>query len=162
MCEVTKVKDIIKRRADTTEETTQQILATELRNISEGAAANLPAIYMLRRNRHTRHTRQYRDVPHNPIRREDIPELPPAYRLTVNVDPFLAFDSGAGDHDYSFWSIRSTGMQTVPSRLVLRYFSYCIWYMDSVMSEYFLVSSICCLPKTRTPTTDFWKHYSAK
>ena len=42
--EVTKAKASIKRKAEATEETSQQILASELRNISEGAAANLPSL----------------------------------------------------------------------------------------------------------------------
>ena len=40
--EVTKVKASIKWKAEATEKTSQQILASELKNISEGAAANLP------------------------------------------------------------------------------------------------------------------------
>ena len=90
-CAGTKVKANIRRMAETTEETTQ-ILATELRNVSEGVAANLPLIGTLRRN--DRHSRQDRDLPPNPIRREDIPALPPAYSITTNGDPFLVLDSG--------------------------------------------------------------------
>ena len=50
--QVTKVKAGIKRRAEETEETTQQILDTELRNISDGVAANLPSLEALRRKVH--------------------------------------------------------------------------------------------------------------
>ena len=42
-CQVTKVKADIKRRVKETEETTQKILDTELQNISDGVAANLPS-----------------------------------------------------------------------------------------------------------------------
>ena len=48
--EVTKVKSRIKRKATTTLETLQHILGTELKNISEGAAASLPGVSTLRRN----------------------------------------------------------------------------------------------------------------
>ena len=43
-CQVTKVKAGIKRRPEETEERTLQILGTELRNISNGVAANLPSL----------------------------------------------------------------------------------------------------------------------
>ena len=48
LVEVTKATASIKRKAEATEETSQQILATELRNISEGAAANLPSLDVLK------------------------------------------------------------------------------------------------------------------
>ena len=86
-CAGTKVKANIRRMAETTEETTQQILTTELRNVSDGVAANQPSVDKLRRN--VRHSRQDRDLSPNPIRREDIPALPPAYSITTNGDPFL-------------------------------------------------------------------------
>ena len=104
-----KVKDNIRRRAETTEETTQQILATELGNVSEGVAANLPSIDTLRRN--VRHSRQDRDLPPNRIRREDIPALPPAYSITTNEDPFLVLDGGVGDHERMFIFASPQGLQ---------------------------------------------------
>ena len=94
-CQVTKDKAGIKSRAEETEETTQQILGTELRNVSDGVAANLPSLEILRRN--VRHSRQDRKMPLTPAHREDIPDLPPAYRTTTNGDPFLVYDSGVGD-----------------------------------------------------------------
>ena len=66
-CQVTKVKAGIKRRAEETEETTQQIQGTELRNISDGVAANLPSLETLRRN--VRHSRQDRNMPPTPVHR---------------------------------------------------------------------------------------------
>ena len=86
--EVTKVKSRMKRKATTALETSQQMLGTELRNISEGAAASLPGVSTLRRN----------------IRkaREEIPELPVQYQLTVNGEQFMIFDSGIGDHERMF------------------------------------------------------------
>ena len=41
--EVAKVKANIKRKAQTTTDTPQQIIGAELRNISEDAAANIPS-----------------------------------------------------------------------------------------------------------------------
>ena len=99
-CQVTKVKSGIKRRAEETEETTQQILGTELRNISDGVAANLPSLETLRRN--VCHSRQDRNMPPTPAHREDIPDLPPAYCSTTNGDPFLVYDSDAGDEERIF------------------------------------------------------------
>ena len=54
-------------------ETLQQILGTELRNISEGAAASLPGASKLRRN--IRKARKDFDTPPNPATREEVPEL---------------------------------------------------------------------------------------
>lgn len=99
-CLVTKVKAGIKRRAETTEEPAQQVIAAELGNISEGTAANLPSLSTIRRN--IRHIRQDRDLLPNPISRADIPELPPQYTVTANGDPFLIFDSGVGDQERFF------------------------------------------------------------
>ena len=48
-CEVAKVKANIQRRAETTNETTQQVLAGELAGVSEAAAANLPSLHHIRR-----------------------------------------------------------------------------------------------------------------
>ena len=96
-CQVTKVKSGIKRQAEETEETTQQILGTELQNISDGVGANLPSLETLRRN--IRHSCQDRNMPPTPSHREDIPDLPPAYRTTTNGDPFLVYDSGVEDEE---------------------------------------------------------------
>ena len=98
--QVSKVKAGIKRRTEETEETTQQILGTELRNISDGVAANLPSLETLRRN--VSHSRQDRNMPPTPANREDIPDLPSAYRTTTNGDPFLVYDSGVEDEERIF------------------------------------------------------------
>ena len=49
-CQVTKVKIGIKKRAEETDEITQQTLGTELRNISDGVAASLFLLETLQRN----------------------------------------------------------------------------------------------------------------
>ena len=72
--EFTKAKASIKRKAEATVETNQQILALEPRNISEGAAANLPCLDTLKRN--IRHAREERNMPPNPQTREEISVLP--------------------------------------------------------------------------------------
>ena len=41
-------------------------------------------------------------MPLTPAHREDIPNLLPAYRTTTNGDPFLVYDSGAGDEERIF------------------------------------------------------------
>ena len=92
--EVAKVKANIKRKAQTTTDTPQQILGAELRNISQDAAANIPSTSTLRRN--IRKAREDNDVPHNPVTREDIPVLPEQYQNTVAKGPFLICDSGVG------------------------------------------------------------------
>ena len=75
-CEVTKIKDGIKRRTETTNSTTQQVLSGALLGISEGSAANLPPINNIRRTiRSQRQTNE--NLPPNPQHRRDIPVLPP-------------------------------------------------------------------------------------
>ena len=96
-CQATKGKAGIKERI---EETTQQILGTELRNISDGVAANLPSPETLRRN--VRHSCQDRNMPPTLAHREDIPDLPPTFRTTTNGDLFLVYDSGVGDEERIF------------------------------------------------------------
>ena len=49
-CQVTKVKIGIKRRAEETDEITQQTLGTEIRNKSDGVAASLFLLETLQRN----------------------------------------------------------------------------------------------------------------
>ena len=107
--EVTKVKSRIKRKATTTLETPQQILRTELRNISEGAAASLPGVSTLRRK--IRKTRENFDTPPNPATREEIPELPEQYQLTVNGEQFMTFDNGIGDHERMYIFASELGLQ---------------------------------------------------
>ena len=71
-----------------------------LRNTSDGVAANLPLLETRRRN--VRHSHQDRNMPPTPAHREDIPDLPPAYRTTTNEDPFLVYDSGVEDEEGIF------------------------------------------------------------
>ena len=98
--EVVKVKATMKRRAETTEETTQQILGASLNNVSEGAAAIMPSVGSLRRN--IRHARQDRNMPPNPLTRDAIPILPQQYQETTTGENFLVFDSGVGDPNRIF------------------------------------------------------------
>ena len=90
----------MKRRAETTEETTQQILGASLNNVSEGAAAIMPSVGSLRRN--IRHARQDRNMPPNPLTRDAIPILPQQYQETTTGENFLVFDSGVGDPNRIF------------------------------------------------------------
>ena len=99
-CELTKVRANIKRKAETTQDTTQQILTVELQNITPAAAVNLPPLSSMRRN--IRLQRQDRNVLPNPLRREDIPVLPQQYQLTAAGGQFLIFDSGVGDVNRMF------------------------------------------------------------
>lgn len=70
----------IKRRAESTLHTLQQILAAELEEISEAATVNLPQIDNIQRTiRHQRHGNQLQ----NPPNRAEIPPLPQEYTLTL-------------------------------------------------------------------------------
>ena len=94
-CEVAKVRAGIRRRAQDTVMTSQQILAEQLAGISEGAAINLPVVGNLRRN--IRSARQLRNLPPLPNNIAEIPVLPNEFQTTTNGEQFLFFDSGAGN-----------------------------------------------------------------
>ena len=128
--EVAKVKANIKRKAQKTTDTPQQILGAELRNISQDAAANIPSTLTLRRN--IRKAREDNDAPHNPVTREDIPILPEQHQNTVTGEPFLIYDSGVGDQERMFVFASEIGLQ------LLRESEH--WYADGtfkVCSEIF-------------------------
>ena len=78
--EVTKIKTCIKERAGNTNDTFQQILGAELRNVSEATAVALPSLSNMRRN--IRRQRDYHSMPAAPQRRKDIPVLPNNYQVT--------------------------------------------------------------------------------
>ena len=75
-------------------------MGTELKNISEGAAASLPGVSTLRRN--IRKGREDFNTPPNPATREEIPKLLEQYQLTVNGQQLVIFDSGIEDHERMF------------------------------------------------------------
>lgn len=96
MCEVAAVKSAIKRRAETTNDTTQQILAGELATISPAASAILPSLSNMRRTiRSQRQTNE--NLPPLPPSRADIPVLPAEFQTTISGQQFLLYDSGVAD-----------------------------------------------------------------
>ena len=108
-CEITKVRAGIKRRADTTQDTTQQILAAEMQGVSEGAAVDMPSLDNIRRN--IRYQRRDNPLP-NPLRRNDIPAiLPREYQVTSMEEPCLLLDSGVDDPERFFIFGTNRGLQ---------------------------------------------------
>lgn len=95
-CEVATVKCAIKRRAETTNDTTQQILAGELATISPAAAVILPGLSNMRRT--IRSQRQNNEtLPPLPPTRAAIPVLPAEFQTTTSGQQFLLHDSGVAD-----------------------------------------------------------------
>ena len=107
--EVEKVKANTKRKAQTTTDTPQQILGAELRNTSQDAVANILSTSTMRRN--ISKVREYNDVPHTPVTMEDRPVLPEQYQNTVAGEPFIIYDSGAGDQEQMFIFASKIGLQ---------------------------------------------------
>lgn len=96
MREVAAVKSAIKRRAENTNDTTQQILAGELVTISPAASAILPSLSNMRRT--IRSQRQMNEnLPPLPPSRADIPVLPAEFQTTISGHQFLLYDSGVAD-----------------------------------------------------------------
>ena len=85
----------MKRKAETTQESTQQILTAELANVSEAAAVNLPGMNNMRR---AIRSQRPRNAMPNPPERAEIPVFPQEYQTTA-CEPFLKYDSGVGDGD---------------------------------------------------------------
>ena len=89
-------KKNIKRKANLTQETAQQILAAELTAVTPAAAVQLPHIQHLRRN--IRYQRRDDQILPNPLRKEDIPPLPQQYQVTPTGERFLLHDGGLGNN----------------------------------------------------------------
>ena len=112
----------IKRKVQTTTDTPQQILGAELRNTSHNAVANIPSTSTMRRN--ISKVREYNDVPHTPVTREDRPVLPEQYQNTAPGESFIIYDSGAGDQEQMFRFASKIGLQ------LLRESEH--WYADGI------------------------------
>ena len=93
--EATKIKERIKDRAGNTNDTSQQMLGAELRNVSKATAVALTSLNNMRCN--IRRQRDDHNMPAVPQRREDIPVLPNNYQIKNRGNRFLLFDSGVGD-----------------------------------------------------------------
>ena len=93
--EVAKVRASIKRKALTTDETPQEILTTELANVSNEAAVNLPPMRHIRRA--IRSQREDINAPNIPQHRRDLPAIPNEYAITTHGNRFLLHDSGPDD-----------------------------------------------------------------
>ena len=88
-CELARVKAGIKRRAETSNDTSRQILAGELGGVTETTIVNLPSMETLRRN--IRAACQERNTPSQPLKQQ--------YCETEDGQNFLIFDSGVADPD---------------------------------------------------------------
>ena len=93
--EATKIKERIKDRAGNTNDTSQQMLGAELRNVSKATAVALTSLNNMRCN--IRRQRDDHNMPAVPQRREDIPVRPNNYQIKNRGNRFLLFDSGVGD-----------------------------------------------------------------
>lgn len=103
--EVLKIRTAIKRRAQTTLDGTQAIIAGALAGVDAAVAAQLPAVKSLRRG-----TQRNRNAGNNnavavPQTRAALPHpLPPDYTMTNAGTPFLRWDSGDQDRILLFGS----------------------------------------------------------
>ena len=107
-CELTKVSASIKRKVSTTRDANQQILGTEVANLTPIAAANLPDLSNLRRNMHRQ--RQKQNILPNPERKEDVPVLPLSYQMAGTGGRILLFDSDVGNINRMFMFATNDGI----------------------------------------------------
>ena len=90
--EVLKAVEKMKRRAEETEETPQQIITQSVSCLSQDAKANLPTMHVLRRS--VRRCRQQVGNPVPvPLSGEDF-NIPDRYKMTNDGQSFLLYDSG--------------------------------------------------------------------
>ena len=86
----------------------QQILGTEVANLTPIAAANLPDLSNLRRNMHRQ--RQKQNILPNPERKEDVPVLPLSYQMAGTGGRILLFDSDVGNINRMFMFATNDGI----------------------------------------------------
>lgn len=122
--EVLKVRENIKRRAEQTDETPQQILGQELQQLSQGAAVQMVPLRHVRRyiRLHKQTANAVHPVP--PDRAFDIPE---EYKTLGNGERFILFDSGSHDTN------RIIVFGTDRSVNILKESAH--WYMDGTFSR---------------------------
>jgi len=92
--EVLKVRASIKRKAEETDETSQQILGHELQQLSQQAAAQMIPIRHVRRN--IRQVKQMKNAD-LPIPTNCNFEIPEEYKRLLDGENFLLYDSGCYD-----------------------------------------------------------------
>ena len=92
--EVLRTKTAIKRQAESSQDTAQQIITSSMQGLSQEAATQLPHIRSIRRG--IRRNRQT-GAPANPVNRASI-DLPAQYKNLPNGERFLQYDSGAVDN----------------------------------------------------------------
>eukprot|EP00096_Caligus_rogercresseyi_P016870 TRINITY_DN9966_c0_g1_i1.p1 TRINITY_DN9966_c0_g1~~TRINITY_DN9966_c0_g1_i1.p1 ORF type:complete len:170 (-),score=8.00 TRINITY_DN9966_c0_g1_i1:72-581(-) len=85
--QVTLTTANIRRRAEETMDTPQQILSAELRCVNDDVAANLPAITTMKRN--IRKVRKKNELPPNPLSREEIVDIPEILQQTHSKERFF-------------------------------------------------------------------------
>ena len=93
-CEMVQARARIKRKAEETEETPQQILGHELQQLSQQAAVQMVPLRHVRRT--IRMTKQRKNAVH-PIPSDRTFEIPEEYRSLQNGENFLLHDSGMDD-----------------------------------------------------------------
>ena len=106
-----------------------------------------------------------------PVHREDIPDLPQAYRTTTNRDPVFVYDSSVGDKERIFIFASQGALQFLADSEH--------WYADGTFKVYpeiffqmytihglrdgrfFLLCSHFSQIKTKTLTIDYMNSYSS-
>ena len=111
--EVAKVRASIKRKALTTHDTPQEILTTDLANVSNEAAVNLPPVRHIRRA--IRSQRETINAPNIPQHRRDSSAIPNEYTITTHGDMFLLHDSGPGDDSRIILFANDDALETLRS-----------------------------------------------
>lgn len=93
-CEMVQARARIKRKAEETEETSQQILGDELQQLSQQAAVQMVPLRHVRRT--IRMAKQKKNAVH-PIPSDRAFEIPQEYRSLCSGENFLLHDSGMAD-----------------------------------------------------------------
>ena len=104
---------VLKERHWTTHDTPQEILTSELANVSNGAAVNLPPMRHI--HRVTRSQREDINAPNIPQHRRDLPTTPNEYAIKTHGDRFLLHDSGPDDDSSTILFATDDALETLRS-----------------------------------------------
>lgn len=152
--EVLKAVQRMKRQAEETEETPQQIITQSVSTITSDAKANLPTVHHLRRNlrRHRQTVSNTLPAPHN----IDQIVIPDRFRVTHDGQEFLLFDSGPDTNN------RMLIFGTLDNIRLLGSTPH--WFMDGTFktapSLFFQLYTIHALVNTRTIPWNCFRSYS--
>ena len=104
--EIRRVASEVRRRATTTGERPQNIIANAVMNLDDGTSARMPSVTCMARNINRQRAIAF-PTPPLPLDNDTLFVLPPAYTTTSNGERFLQYDNGRNDRMLIYATQRS-------------------------------------------------------